>query len=384
MMKGEMKFAEAAMNVTGTCSEETVNIMLRIIQPLIATPSDVTKHRLRLTNTRLANTIGREPAACDYLIACGFERELIENEPHLVLPAGSLDVDRCGEAYEALEQSKLNKLRSPFDPYKSSIAATNVTARSKAYLPSQSSQDSQKGGNNEARADSMYDPQALQNLIQQEIERHEKPVNAPVRLMKRVFRPTDPLPTLRFHPTPAEDNVKGGNDNDTTNANNPLIVDEALGGVSAQSDGGNGAPQGTGGGLKLNFSEIRDHFTNGIPFKSAKRAQLELLKRTPCFPCTVLRVEGPDRYIVELSFRNDTSIREVCRVILDSVLSPQARSFLDASGSKIYLYESPPFKRLPANENLFRLGLTPFGRLRLGVHTTRPDCEPFQGLYFEE
>lgn len=93
-------------------------------------------------------------------------------------------------------------------------------------------------------------------------------------------------------------------------------------------------------------------------FESREAKELEKLRRRKVHDLAVLRVQCPDKVVLQLRFAPSTLISEVLAVVAPHI-APHLQSW--------YLYQTPPMRKLEGKRTLAQEDLVPGALVHLGV-----------------
>jgi len=99
-------------------------------------------------------------------------------------------------------------------------------------------------------------------------------------------------------------------------------------------------------------------------FRTKAMRELEKLRNARVFTKVIIRVQLPDKSVVEAQFSPVERIDDVASIVRESLL--------DSVDEQFYLYTTPPRKVLPLDKTLDELGLKPAALLYLGWKSGAP------------
>lgn len=312
--------------------EDAIQTLFKLIDGVLATPTEVKKRRLRKNNEVFHRKIGRHPPAIEFLRAVGFvegdDPEIpgdLGKDGLLSMPVAFLS--RITDAHHTLaraaQEAGLNAPPLPssgggvFNPFQSIHQATDTTRSSKAPQAWKS------------EADRLRD-----EVKKREIEAKTKVEEAPpVDLQASAFwlsagRRLEEV--IREATNPAEDR----------STDNALLVEQ----VAAAKATIAGAPG---------------------KFESADKKRLAELSKKRLYENCILRVICPDKSVLQVKFRAADHGSHVLTQ-LEPLLAQSVRA------ARWYIYQSPPMKRLGPRETLAAAGFTPGANVYLGFEGEKP------------
>eukprot|EP01054_Gregarina_sp_Poly1_P003414 Gregarina_sp_Poly_1__3413@NODE_198_length_11566_cov_244_091399_g177_i0_p5_GENE_NODE_198_length_11566_cov_244_091399_g177_i0NODE_198_length_11566_cov_244_091399_g177_i0_p5_ORF_typecomplete_len468_score49_80PUB/PF09409_10/4_4e11UBX/PF00789_20/1_1e04UBX/PF00789_20/1_5e03UBX/PF00789_20/0_27Med1/PF10744_9/0_079FERM_f0/PF16511_5/0_18CAGE1/PF15066_6/0_17Rad60SLD_2/PF13881_6/0_33_NODE_198_length_11566_cov_244_091399_g177_i079579360 len=303
---------------------EALRCLYRIVNAILDVPDDPSKRRIRRKNPNFEARIGNKEPCMKILKGVGFVIELEENnrvtEEYLKLPVAYLSrlTDCCHLLAMAIRdlgavvpESRVVR-SSGFNPYRTNLVTSRPDAQNLGGIGSLES-----------------DPSYLSAQIRKEHQLRSTggvSVTEPLPLNKIVYNSMREIPQS---PSPQV--------TDTQNEGIPLSA--------------------------ADLNRIKESISGNRQFKSMAKERLELLKREPVYSKVCLRIIGTDNAVLQMEFRPNTLVADVCKTIWNHGLSTMMRDLIGSSNG-FYLVEAPN-KILDPSKTLYQQSLVPNATVRL-------------------
>lgn len=311
--------------------EDVLSTLFKLIDAVIAAPTDMKKRRVKKGNETFHRKVGRHESALQFLRSAGFvDSTDPEMGPVLSMPVAY--IVRLTDAHHCLvSAAQLAGLPAPgmpacpvFNPYSASSTSMDSTRQPK--VPKAFKDESER--------------------IAKELKDKEAALKAKVESSPPV--PLKPSVFWSAAGRRLEDVVKETGSVDDSEKGDSAIVGGQLGSVKAAINGSN------------------------IKFESADKKALDKLGKKVVHEFCILRVTCPDKSVLEVHFRAADSGEYVLAQV-EPLLAPHIRE------ASWYLYQSPPMKKLAGKEKLNKAGFCPGANLYLGFEsTTKPPAPYFE------
>jgi len=308
--------------------EEVVRILFKLVDAILVSPEDASKRRVRHANAAFQQKVGRFDAALAFLRSVGF-LDAVEAAGESVLTMPVAYISRLTDGHHTLaREARQAGLAAPplpagsFNPYRASCQTTDVVQANQAPTEWRSAAE----------------------RLQQEVRQRELAIKESLH--------TAPPVSLR----PSAFWLGAGRKiEDVVKETAVLPLDEA-------------ADQ------ALLLSQLANSTTSGTvsqgQFESADKGRLAKLAQMRTHTACVLRIICPDKSVLQVHFRAIETGRQVM-ARLAPFLAPHVQQ------ANWYLFQSPPVRRLAADDTLASAGLVPGANLYLGFEGAARIAAPF-------
>jgi len=308
--------------------EEALETLFKVVDNVLKEPSDVKKRRLKKRNEVFHRKVGRHNCAVQFLRAVGFDDgddpDVGEDGRGALLFMPVAYIVRLTDAHHSLaDAARQAGLPAPalphcpvFNPYASHRQGLDPTRQVK--VPSAYSAEAER--------------------VAQEIKDREASLKAKVDQAAPV--PLRPSVFWAAAGRRLEEVVRETADVGEEEKGDNAIVGSQLGSVKAALAGSQ-------------------------TFVSADKRRLETLSRKRVHETCILRVNCPDKSVLQVHFRSADRGEYVV-----SQIAPLLAPHIQATAW--YLYQSPPLKKLAAKETLTQAGFSPGANLYLGFDGDKP------------
>jgi hypothetical protein len=314
--------------------EDALQTLFKVVDNVLSAPSDVKKRRLKKSNETFNRKVGRHKCAVDFLGAVGFvesdDPEAGEEGRGALLSMPVAYIVRLTDAHHSLvsaaEQAGLAAPPLPhcpvFNPYASHRQGLDPTRQVK--VPSAYSQEAERV------AKEIKDREAT---LKAKVEKA-----APVALRPSVLWAAAGrrLEEILRETADVGDEEKGDSS----------IVGSQLG-------------------------HVKNALAGAQTFVSADKRRLETLSKKRIHENCILRVNCPDKSVLQVHFRSADRGEYVMSQIAP-LLAPHIQA------ASWYVYQSPPLKKLAAKETLSEAGFSPGANLYLGFDGDKPGPPYFE------
>lgn len=315
--------------------EDCVATLFKLIDAVIATPTEAKKRRVKKANATIHQKVARHSCALEFLRSVGFldgdDPEAGADGRGALLEMPVAFIVRLTDGHHSLAsaatQASLPVPPLPacpvFNPYASSSTALNSTSQPKV-------------------------PQSFKNeteRVERELREREAALKAKVECAPPV--PLNPSVFWAAAGRRLEEIVKETAAIGEEEKGDNNIIGDSLSNVKAAINGTN------------------------LKFESANKRALTQLSSKKVHEFCILRVTCPDKSVLQVHFRARDKGDHVLSQI-GPLLAPHVRS------ASWYLYQSPPLKRLETKETLVQAGFPPGANLYLGF-----DGEKASAPFFE-
>lgn len=319
------KASIAAMSLPRESLETAITTLLKLTDAIVANPEQEKTRRIRLGNETFQERCGQYPKCIEFLIALGFE----DKGDFLFMEKA--DVSRLAEGRKALEHvlrwagievpppsQATSKPASKFNPYASSMSSTAQTVA----VPM-----GRLAENRAAEAERIKVELAQQKKLLA-TEGGGTGMIAEPRVFWQASRGTLEDAVLALQQT-----VNEGDD--------ASVLMDAIACMQA---------------------------SDASKFHSRQKAELAQLKKKKIYNATILRVNFPNKVVLELSFRPKTHWLEVYETV-QSCLAEEAKFV------QWYLYDTPPIRKFERiqKETLLSSQLVPGAVVHFGVDSRDKD-----------
>ncbi|KAF4663108.1 hypothetical protein FOL47_005907 [Perkinsus chesapeaki] len=282
--------------------DETITLLLHIVDNILAQPSNPKRRRIRLENPKFDLAVGECPEAMQFLKALGFSTYPSKYPQFIACPV--VYISRFTDAHYALGGTKATLPNTPgvFNPFVSSIKASGQVASAPRLT--------EKG-------------LAEKEAFSKELE-HQKHL----------------LKTGGTKPGTMELNPKVFRQGSSSSNGMPRIEDvvKELNSRSELLDEADDFEL-----IKAQLSSIKDSLTSADrAFQSREKKEMEKLKNRTIHTVCVIRVAFPDRLVLQLQFRPSDTISS----LYDAVQQFLNEEYKDKDW---YLYQTPPMRKLQRN-----------------------------------
>uniref|UniRef100_A0A0G4HSG7 UBX domain-containing protein n=1 Tax=Chromera velia CCMP2878 TaxID=1169474 RepID=A0A0G4HSG7_9ALVE len=103
---------------------------------------------------------------------------------------------------------------------------------------------------------------------------------------------------------------------------------------------------------RADLAKLKEALTDGPKFKSRAKEQLAQLEKQKIYSKCILRVQFPDKTVLQLNFRPFDTIRHVKQNIVQFLSEP-------VKATAWHLYVSPPMKKLEDGKTTYEEQLVP-------------------------
>jgi hypothetical protein len=314
--------------------ESAFQTLFKIIDNVIAAPTDVKKRRLKKGNEVFQQKVGRHDAAMIFLRASGFvdgdDPDAGEEGRNTLLTMPVAFIVRLTDAHHSLaaaaEQAWIPAPPLPvcpvFNPYASHTQGVDPTRQVKA--PSAYSAEIARIGD---------ERKAREAALKAKVDDA-----APVPLRPSVFWAASGRrleEVLREHASEVE----------AEPGDNALIGSQ--------------------------IGNVKGALAGNQKFENAEKRALAELSRKRVHETSIIRITCPDKSVLQVHFRSADKGEYVIAQI-QPLLAPHIQA------ASWYIYQSPPMKRLVARETLLQAGMSPGAHLYLGFDGDKPGAPYFE------
>lgn len=312
---------------------EVLATLFKLVDAVIAAPTDEKKRRLKKGNETFHKKVGRHEAAVQFLRAVGFvdaddaDVEDPDRRKGALLWMPVAYIMRLTDAHHtlvgvagraSLPAPPLPSAGGGFNPYQSCVTAMDTTKTLKSSEAHKSEAD----------------------RIREEVRKRQRELQAKV----------DSVPSIEMRPTAFW-------------ASNGRRLDEAVREASAMDE----VEHADTDIVKAQVAQIKDAMgSNNSKFENADRKRLAELEKARVYPICVLRISCPDKAVLQGTFRAADTGGHV-RSQIEPLLAAHVRA------ASWFLYSTPPLQKLQAASTLAKAGLAPGANLHLGFDGVKPE-----------
>mmetsp|Transcript_6768 Transcript_6768/g.7775 ORF Transcript_6768/g.7775 Transcript_6768/m.7775 type:complete len:370 (-) Transcript_6768:81-1190(-) len=310
-----------------------VETLLRIVSNVVRFPGEPRFRMMRVNNPVVSKMVNLYEQSLGYLTLLGFEFQTVNGEQQIVLSKGKENMAELKAGLKILKEtaldlgmpkalvdnvtgqsSKVNTMK--FNPYASMVVSVGVAPK--------------PNGSNSR----------MEKEVQRLKEKREKIMNeagVPQRNL-RVFEPSSSKAARRFSRISAI----------TATASSVMSKDDSK-------------------LLKEVVKDQQESQRRSQQFSTKAMRELQKLKNSKVFTRSLIRIQFPDRTILEMCF----SPAEVVGDVLAEVNS----CLKSARATPVYLYQTPPLRRLDLTATLDKCGLKPAALIYAGWEKQAPTGE---------
>lgn len=349
-------------------SREVAKYLMKIISNIINNPCEKKYKSLRLSNDTFYKRVGRYKSAVLFLQAAGFK---LISKPVMIIGSNKTDdsleypsdpeaSEHLRSAYEKLCKFSSDDLNLPSSDILALLSKAQVEEKIKNALAENEAAKASAVTATAASEASSFDP--FQSDVFRVVPQPRpggtmlSPTEEKVEILKRtqeklieqagiperkltVFMPTGSFNPKKFDASDSYTNSSASSASSSSMDDDAPSSDLTL--------------------LKESAAQRRKKMENSEVFRTKAMRELEELKRTKVFTHVVIRVQLPDRCIIQAYFSSQEKTSQIYEVVKSCLAVPPG------SGS-FYLYSSPPYQVIDPEKTLHNCGLYPSALIYLG------------------